>query len=338
MREHAVAVGGRAEAEPRREIERHPRSDGDRFPVRQRAAVARQALQRVAECVAQIEQGAAPGLAFVLGDEARLGLAAGGDGADALGPRAVQRGAGVRLEPVEEGGVVDQRVFHAFGVSGGQFARREGVQRIDVGQHAARLQERADEVLAQARVDAGLAAHRTVDLREQRGGYLRELDAAQNQRGRDSREIADNAAAERDDGGRALHARGEQRLDQAAERLPRLACLARRNDAFKDREPRRLQARAQRRQIERRDVVVGHHRRAAPGENRREQFPRPRDKAGADDDVVAAPAQGDAHTAPGAHCAARAAPAARARSAAATFSTVASMGRSAAVTVMSASA
>jgi len=39
--------------------------------------------------------------------------------------------------------------------------------------------ERADQILAVAAVDAGLAAYRTVDLGQQRGRHLHEADAAQ---------------------------------------------------------------------------------------------------------------------------------------------------------------
>ena len=73
-----------------------------------------------------------------------------------------------------------------------------------VGEHATRLVERADHVLAARVVDAGLAADRGVDLREQRGRHLHEVDAALVAGGGEAGHVADHAAAERDDAGVAV--------------------------------------------------------------------------------------------------------------------------------------
>ena len=62
-----------------------------------------------------------------------------------------------------------------------------------------RLVEGADQILALRRVDAGLAADGGIDLRQQRGRHLHEIDAAAQDRGGKAGEIADHAAAERDD-------------------------------------------------------------------------------------------------------------------------------------------
>ena len=64
--------------------------------------------------------------------------------------------------------------------------------------------KRADEVLARAQVDTSLAADRAIDLRQERRRHLDESDAAQIRRGGKSRHVADHAAAERDDGARAV--------------------------------------------------------------------------------------------------------------------------------------
>src|SRR3546814_5535820 len=61
---------------------------------------------------------------------------------------------------------------------------------VGVDQHPPGLVEGADQVLAVPRVDPGLAADRTVDLRQQRRRDLHEVEAAERHRRRDSGEIA----------------------------------------------------------------------------------------------------------------------------------------------------
>ena len=58
--------------------------------------------------------------------------------------------------------------------------------------------ERTHEVLALRQVDAGLAADRAVDHREQRGGRLHDVDAAVIDGRRETRGVADDSAAECD--------------------------------------------------------------------------------------------------------------------------------------------
>ena len=70
----------------------------------------------------------------------------------------------VRFQPGEEGGVADQPVFGDLGIAGAEFALRQRVEQRGVGDHHGRLMEGADQVLALARIDAGLAADRTSRL------------------------------------------------------------------------------------------------------------------------------------------------------------------------------
>ena len=95
-----------------------------------------------------------------------------------------------------------------------------------VDQHGARLVERADHVLAERMVDAGLAADGRVDLREQRRRHLHEGHAALVDRGRESGEVADDAAAERDQHRRALRAHLEEAGQDVLQRRPVLVRLA----------------------------------------------------------------------------------------------------------------
>src|SRR5258707_109968 len=66
------------------------------------------------------------------------------------------------------------------------------------GDHQDRLVERADQVFAAAGIDRGLAAHRGIDLGEQRRRHLNVIEAAPYDGRREPREITDHAAAERD--------------------------------------------------------------------------------------------------------------------------------------------
>ena len=72
--------------------------------------------------------------------------------------------------------------------------------------------KRAEQILSLRRVDPGLAADRGIDLRQKRGRHLHEIDAAAQDRGRESGEIADHAAAERDHQIVALDLRRDQRF------------------------------------------------------------------------------------------------------------------------------
>ena len=67
--------------------------------------------------------------------------------------------------------------------------------------------ERADQILAVGGIDRGLAADRGIDLRQQRGRHLHVIEPAPHHRGGEAGEVADDAAAERDDEIAALDAR-----------------------------------------------------------------------------------------------------------------------------------
>ena len=66
----------------------------------------------------------------------------------------------VRLQPGEERGVAEQSVFGDLGIAGAEFALRQRVEQRGVGDHQDRLMEGADQILAVAGIDAGLAADR----------------------------------------------------------------------------------------------------------------------------------------------------------------------------------
>ena len=103
MTAHAPGIGGRAEAEAGRQVEGHRHARAHRLAVQQVGAEAGLGLERVAEGMAEIEQGAqVGGLALVGRHDARLGEAALLDGVGALGGIARQHGGAVLLAPGEE--------------------------------------------------------------------------------------------------------------------------------------------------------------------------------------------------------------------------------------------
>ena len=223
---------------------------------------------------------------------------------------------------------------------------RKGGECIDVGQYQPRLVEAADQVLAPAGVDAGLAADGAVDLRQQGGRDLHEVDAAQHDRGREPREVADYAAAQRHQRRAALDARRQQLVDHLFQLFEALGLLARRQDDGVAVDTRRGKGARQARQVQLGHRAVGQHHGARLPEHGLQVPAGVREQAAADQDVVAARAKLEAQTIRFDHCAARsaansAAVALRrmcAASAPMTRSRVASGGPSMLSTVMSASA
>ena len=71
------------------------------------------------------------------------------------------------LQPGEESLIAEQAVFGDFRIAGAELARRQRVEHRGVGDDKDRLVERAYQVLALRRVDAGLAADRGIDLGQQ---------------------------------------------------------------------------------------------------------------------------------------------------------------------------
>jgi hypothetical protein len=121
------------------------------------------------------------------------------------------------------------------------------------------LMERARQVLPRREVDRGLPADAAVDLCEQRGRNADPVDAAQPGRRGEAGEIADDAAAERDDGIAAAEPERGERVPQRGEMARRLGALAVRNadelaiDACTCERPQRAW------RVQRGDIRLAHH-------------------------------------------------------------------------------
>jgi hypothetical protein len=286
-------VLGRAEPELRREVEGHHHADRHRLAVQQLAAVADLGLQGVAEGVAEVEQRPGAGLALVCGDDRRLGGAGDLDRAGQQFRGAVEDVGAVRLQPGEELRVVDRAVLHHLCVAGQQLAPRQGGQRRGVGEHQPRLVEGADQVLAFRRVDPGLAADRGVDLGEQGGRDLDEVEATQQDRRGEAGEVADHPAAQRDQRGAALDPGQQQAAAEVGEVGEVLARLAGRQHEGLVGDAGLVEGALQRLEVQLGDGLVGDDHRPRRRDQRRDPLPGARDQLLADNDLVAALAQRD---------------------------------------------
>ena len=239
----------------------------------------------------QVEQGARAGFAFVGGDHLGLGGAAPEHRlAPGIGVALDQAGA-VTLQPGEELGLAGQAVLDHLGVAGQQLAPRQGREHVGIGEHQARLMEAADQVLAVARVDPGLAADRAVDLGQQGGRDLHEIDATQQHRGGETRDVADHPAAEGDQRAAAFDLHLQQSLDQGFQVMEVLGPLAGGQDHGLAVQSRLLQRALEARQMELGQVGVGDHEDPLPRHQRRDVAAGLGDQAVAHQDVVAARAQ-----------------------------------------------
>ncbi|MNS87181.1 hypothetical protein D3C72_1211150 [compost metagenome] len=86
--------------------------------------------------------------------------------------------------------------------------------------------EGADHVLAERVVDAGLAAHRRIHLRQQRGRHLDERHPAHIAGGGKPGHVAHHPAAQRHQRGLAVGAGLQQRVEDQVQRFPLLEGLA----------------------------------------------------------------------------------------------------------------
>ncbi len=159
--------------------------------------------------------------------------------------------------------------------------------------------ESADEVLALRGIDAGLAADRGIDLRQQRGRDLHKAHPApQDCRGK-AGEIADNATAEGDDEIAALEPHLEQALAERSKLTEALRRLAGLQDDGPGVQVLALQRRFETRKVKARDVLVRHNPALGRAESRGDEGARVRQQARSDQNVVGAAAQRHRHCAGG---------------------------------------
>ncbi len=180
------------------------------------------------------------------------------------------QGVDVFFQPGQERLVADQPVLDDFRQARRQLARWQGIEGRGVDQHSLGLVERAHHVFAQRMVDAGLAAHRRIDLGQQGGRHLDEVHAALVAGGRKTGHVTDHAATQGDHGGAPVMACGQQAIEDQLQGFPVLVGFAV-GQHHGDHRVRR-QAAAQTLKIQRRDRFVGDDRHLPPGNMRCEQL------------------------------------------------------------------
>ena len=148
----------------------------------------------MARRVAEVQDTAQAALALVLGHHPRLDTAGVRDHRGQRLLLAPHDGAQVATHALEQATVGDHAVLDHLVEAGPELAPRERAEHLRIGEDRKGLVERADQVLAEGMIDAHLAADRAVHLREQRGGYVHEPDAAQIGRRRKADDVADHAA------------------------------------------------------------------------------------------------------------------------------------------------
>ena len=267
-----VLRGGKAELGGKAVRQHH--ADGNAFAMQQPVGKAGGLFEGMAESVAEIEQRPDPG--FLLVGEHEPGFCRAGPG-DGFGTgRATGKDFGaVRLEPEEILFVVDETVFDHFAVTGGELAFRQGVEGRKIGKHQLGLVEGTDQILAMRGIDPGLAPDRGIDLRQKRGRHLDEIHAAPGDRRGKARQIANDAAAERNHQIAALEFGGQQGFDDVAEPGKGLAGLPVRYNYGGVFHLGRIERGGEPRQLEFFDLVVGNDTEAAAGKHRLEALAGP---------------------------------------------------------------
>jgi len=119
-------------------------------------------------------------------------------------------------------------------------------------------------------VDTGLAAHRRIDLGQQCGRNLDEIDAALIAGGGKTGHVTDDPAAEGDDRGAAVVTGGQQAVEDQLQGFPVLEGFAVRQHHGNHRERRK--AAGQTFEIERRHGLVGDDCHLPPVDMRRQQL------------------------------------------------------------------
>jgi hypothetical protein len=203
------------------------------------AAIARDGLERVAEGVAQVEQAPRAGFALVARDDPGLHPHR---GCDRVLEQLRTPGRDVRgrlREPREERAIRQHRALQDLVGAAAELPLWQRREQLGVGDHGARLVERAHQVLGAGVVDADLASDRAVHHREQRGRDLHPVEPAHVDGGGEAREVADDAPAERQHDAVATEAAPLECRAELHERRHGLASLAVRDD---DRRPGRAPA------------------------------------------------------------------------------------------------
>ena len=197
-----------------------------------------QLFERVAERMAEIQDHAFAGVVLVVLDDDPLDVHTFIEHPLEIG--VIGRETALR-ERIEQAPAADAAVFDDLAHAVGKIARRQRPERVGVDKHQPRLMERPHQIFALRQVDARLAAHRGIHLRQQRGGDLDKAHPAQERRGGKARHIPHDAAAQRHEEVGAGEAVLRQRRVDLLDHGEPLRRLARREREPETGNPRRFQ-------------------------------------------------------------------------------------------------
>ena len=136
-----------------------------------------------------------------------------------------EQGPDVRLDPVQKSHVGNRSVLDDLRKPGAQLAHGQGLEHVQVADHALRLVKRAHHVFAQRVIDGRFPTNRRIHLRQQGGGYLHKRHTAHIASCRKSRHVAHHATAQRKKHGLAITAVGQQGVENQLQGGPVLVCL-----------------------------------------------------------------------------------------------------------------
>ena len=183
------------------------------------------ALQRVREGVAEIQDLAEPGLAFITAHHFCFYRGVARDEVLQRSGIAAQYPCDVLFEIRKHLGVSDDTVFDDFGEAATEFPLRQCSQNPRIRQDELRRIKRANQIFPLRKINPGLAADRTVHLSDDSCGDLNKTDAAKIRRRDKTGNIANHTAADRDNQRTTIGAGSQQRARNTLDRTEIFPCF-----------------------------------------------------------------------------------------------------------------
>ena len=150
------------------------------------------------ERMAKVQQGAFALLCLVAHDDVGFHLHRPAHRLDPCGHIPGRQRLPLGFQPVKKRRIAEQPVFHHLAITGKEIARLERAKNGRIGQHQRGLMKGPHKVFALRYVDSGLAAHRTVHLRQQRCRDLHKSHTPTQDCGCKAHQIANHSAAQSD--------------------------------------------------------------------------------------------------------------------------------------------
>ena len=176
--------------------------------------------------VPEVELAAVPRLALVAFDDVGLDPYRRRNGVGQQVGIPAQRLESRPFDAFEQVGVGNNRGLDHLGQSGAKLPVGKRAQQRRIADHELRLGEGPGHILVPVDVHAVLAAHRSVDLPQQRRRDESEFHAAHVGRCGESRHVGDDAAPDRQHEGRTVHAQLDETAVDHLDGLHRLDALA----------------------------------------------------------------------------------------------------------------